>query len=126
MGIDISSILLKASVNVIAKPLTSIINQFLLSGKFPQKKKLLKLFPATKKMIIIISTTTDQYLFCRAYLVFEKIVYTQLFHYLTPNKLLHPNQYGFRAEYSTELAISELVDRIYLNLEKKVYNWQYF
>ena len=70
-------------------------------------------------MIIIISTTTDQYLFCRAYLVFEKIVYTQLFHYLTLNKLLHPNQYGFRAEYSTELAISELVDRIYLNLDKK-------
>ena len=49
----------------------------------------------------------------------EKIVYTQLFHYLTFNKLLHPNQYGFRAEYSTELAISELVGRIYLNLDKK-------
>ena len=105
MGNDnISSILLKASVNVIAKPLTSIINKSLLSGKFP--KKLLKLFPPTKKMIIIISTTTDQYLFCRAYLVFEKIVYTQLFHYLTLNKFLHTNQYGFRAEYSTELAIS--------------------
>ena len=69
-------------------------------------------------MIIIISTTTDQYLFCRAYLVFEQIVYTQLFHYFTLNKL-HPNQYGFRPEYSTELAISELVDRIYLNLDKK-------
>ena len=38
MGIDnISSILLKASVNVIAKPLTSIINQSLLSGKFSKK-----------------------------------------------------------------------------------------
>ena len=72
---------------------------------------------STKKMIIIISKTTDQYLFCRTYLVFEKIVYTQLFRYLTLNKLLHPNQYGFRAEYY--LAISELVDRIYLNLDKK-------
>ena len=49
----------------------------------------------------------------------KKIVYTQLFLYLTLNKLLHQNQYGFRAEYSTELAISELVDRIYLNLDKK-------
>ena len=103
--------------NDIVKPLTSIINESLLSGKFP--KKLLKLFPSTKNMIIIISTTTDKYLFCRAYLVFEKLVYTQLFHYLTLNKLLHPNQYGFRAEYCTELAISELVDRIYLNLDKK-------
>ena len=86
---------------------------------FPQKKKLLKLFPSTKKMIIIISTTTDQYLFCRAYLFFVKIFYIQLFHYFTLNKLLHQNQYGFRAEYSTELAISELVDSIYLNLDKK-------
>ena len=56
---------------------------------------------------------------CMPYLVFEKIVYTQLFHYLSLHKLLHPNPYGFRAEYSTELATSELVDRIYLNLDKK-------
>ena len=128
MGIDnISSILLKASVNVIAKPLTSIINQSLLSGKFPQKLKIAKVIPIHKK--------DDNHIFnnyrpisllpCISK-VFEKIVYTQLFHYLTLNKLLHPNQYGFRAEYSTELAISELVDRIYLNLDKKVYHWQYF
>ncbi|KAI0238435.1 hypothetical protein LSAT2_010850, partial [Lamellibrachia satsuma] len=50
MGIDnISSILLKASVNVIAKPLTSIINQSLLSGKFPQKLKIAKVIPVHKK-----------------------------------------------------------------------------
>ena len=85
-----------------------------------KNKKWLKLFPSTKK--------DDNHNFnnyrpisllpCISK-VFEKIVYTQLFHYLTLNKLLHPNQYGFRAEYSTELAISELVDRIYLNLDKK-------
>ena len=101
------------------KPLpVKLINLYLVENSL-KNKKLLKLFPSTKMMIIIISTTTDQYLFCRAYLVFKKIVYTQLFHYLTLNKLLHPNQYGFRAEYSTELAISELLDRIYLNLDKK-------
>ena len=40
-------------------------------------------------------------------------MYIQLFQYFTSNNLFHANQYGFRAEYSTELALSELVDRIY-------------
>ena len=38
-------------------------------------------------------------------------MYIQLFQYFTSNNLFHANQYGFRAEYSTELALSELVDK---------------
>ena len=49
--------------------------------------------------------------------IFEKVV--QLFQYFTSNNLFHANQYGFRAEYSTELALSELVDRIYTDLDEK-------
>ena len=47
---------------------------------------------------------------------------SNMFHYLTVNKLFYPNLYGFIAEYSTELALSELTDYtgcIYLNLDKK-------
>ena len=44
-----------------------------------------------------------------------------LFQYLV-NSLLHTNQYGFRANYSTELALNELIDRIFSQLdEKKTY-----
>ena len=46
-------------------------------------------------------------------------MYIQLFQYFTSNNLFHANQYGFRAEYSTELALSELVDRIYTDLDEK-------
>ena len=46
-------------------------------------------------------------------------MYIQLFQYFTSNNLFHANQYGFRAEYSTELALSELVDRIYSDLDEK-------
>ena len=49
----------------------------------------------------------------------EKTIYTQLFQYLTVNSLLHANQYGFRAKYSTELALIELIDRIYSQLDDK-------
>ena len=47
--------------------------------------------------------------------VFEKVIYHQLFNYLTSNNLLYPSQYGFRANHSTEQASIELIDRI-LNL----------
>ena len=45
--------------------------------------------------------------------------YSQLFQYLTVNSLLHANQYGFRTKYSTELALNELVDRVYSQLDEK-------
>ena len=38
---------------------------------------------------------------------------------ISPAIMFHANQYGFRAEYSTELALSELVDRIYTDLDEK-------
>ena len=50
--------------------------------------------------------------------VFEKTIYSQLFQYLSVHSLLHANQYGFRAKYSAELAINELVDRIYSQLDE--------
>ena len=46
-------------------------------------------------------------------------MYIQLFQYFTSNNPFHANQYGFRVEYSTELALSELVDRIYTDLDEK-------
>ena len=57
--------------------------------------------------------------------VFEKTIsflYSPpLFQYLSVNSLLHANQYGFRAKYSTELALNELVDRKYSQLDGKKY-----
>ena len=48
-------------------------------------------------------------------------MYIQLFQYFTSNNLFHANQYGFRDEYSTELALSELVDRIYTDLDDAIF-----
>ena len=46
---NISLILLKASINSIAKPLTCIINQSLKTGRFPSKLKVAKIIPIFKK-----------------------------------------------------------------------------
>ena len=44
--------------------------------------------------------------------IFERIIYSQLYAYFSQNNLLSEEQYGFRAQHSTELASVKLVDNI--------------
>ena len=101
---NISLILLKASINSIAKPLTCIINQSLKTGRFPSKLKVAKIIPIFKKDV---EHDFNNYrpisLLPSISKVFEKTIYTQLFQYITVNSLLHANQYGFRAKYCITL-----------------------
>ena len=53
--------------------------------------------------------------------IFERIVFNQLYDYLTEHDLLYQSQYGFRSFHSTELAALEFTDRIrHHNDQKKV------
>ena len=118
---NVSLILLKASINYIVKPLTCISNQSLKSGRFPSKLKVAKNTPIFNKYDECdFNNYMPMALLPSMSKVFEKTIYTQLFQYLTVNSLLHDNQYGFRAKYSTELALIELVDRIYSQLDEKI------
>ena len=118
---NISLLLLKASIKYIAKPLTCIINQYLITGRFPSKLKVGKIIPIFKKDD---EHDSNKYrpisLLPSIYRVFKKKTVSQLFQYLTVNSLLHAKQCGFRARYSTELALIELVDRIYSQLDEKI------
>ena len=108
------------SINSIAKSLTCIINQSLKIGRFPSKLKVAQIIPIFEKgdehdfnnyrPISLVPSISK---------VFEKNIYSQLFQYLTLNSLLHANQYGVRAKYSTELALNELVDQIYSQRDEK-------
>ena len=42
----------------------------------------------------------------------EKLMYKRLIDFIDKNQILSKHQYGFRKNRSTELAISELVDKI--------------
>ena len=45
--------------------------------------------------------------------IFERVMYNRLYKYLPDDKILHPQQFGFRKGHSTENAIAQLVDQIY-------------
>ena len=44
--------------------------------------------------------------------ILERVVYNRLFHFLVKHSILHPSQYGFQINLSTEQAILEVQDRI--------------
>ena len=48
--------------------------------------------------------------------VFERLIYNQIYDYLTVNNLLNPKQYGFRSLYSTALALSESTNHWLLDM----------
>ena len=48
--------------------------------------------------------------------VFERLIYNQIYAYLTVNNLLNPKQYGFRSLHSTALALSESANHWLLDM----------
>lgn len=115
---NISSILLKRISQPVSIPLALIINQSLKTGIFPDSLKLAKVIPIFKKDD---TTIFDNYrpisLLPSISKIFERIVFNQLYLYLSQNNLLYISQHGFRTEHSTESASLEFLDRIYNSLD---------
>ena len=115
-GIDgMSTKFLKRISEEIAQPLSYIINQSLFSGIFPDRLKIAKVIPLYKnndeseqnfqnyRPISLLTAISK---------VFEKVMNLQITQYLNVNGKFAPNQYGFRKNHSTELAATELLDRL--------------
>ena len=117
----ISVRLLKIIAPGIAHPITIILNQTLKTGIFPNNLKIAKIIPLHKKES---TELVDNYrpvsLLNAISKVFERAAYNQLYNYFKTNSLFYNNQYGFRDEHSTELASSELIDRIFNDLDNKL------
>ena len=53
--------------------------------------------------------------------ILQRVMYNHLYKYLTDQKILHPQQFGFRRGHSTEHAIAQLVDQIYESFKNDNY-----
>lgn len=111
-GLDgIGTRFLKSSVNVIANPITKIINLSISKCKFPQKFKMAKITPIYKKgpksdrnnyrPISILPVLSK---------LIEKHITDHLKTFLEENKLLHTQQSGFRTNHSCETALTAVID----------------
>ena len=97
-----SSKLLKESSDYILGPLTHLVNLSLSQGHFPCELKISRTCPIFKNGC---QKEASNYrpIACLPVLskVFEKVVFNQLYDYLTFNKILSPNQFGFQPGKST-------------------------
>ena len=119
-GLDkISARLLRECSDLIANHLCSIFNQSIVTGVFPDEWKLSKVIPLFKRgersdlnnyrPISIIPVVAK---------VFERIVYDQLYEYLTDNNLISSHQSGFRTLHSTVTALLEATDNWAYNIDQ--------
>ncbi len=50
-------------------------------------------------------------------IIFEKVIFKQLYQFFQEKQLFYNGQYDFRTEHSTELAALELVDRVMVEMD---------
>ena len=117
-GLDnINARLLRDSSDVIAQPLTKIMNASLTSGIVPWKearvspiyKSNCPTCPSNYRPISILPVCMK---------LFEKAIQKQLVDYLTDNSILCPQQSGFRKCHSTQTATIDVTDFILSNMDK--------
>ena len=106
-GLDkISCKIIKIAALVIADSLTYIFNQAITLSSFPDEWKMARVIPLYKsghrnipgnyRLISILPTISK---------IMERIVYNQLYNYLTEFGLLSGAQFGFRKSHSTATAL---------------------
>lgn len=118
-GLDkIPNKLLRISASYICESLTEIFNLSLRLGVFPVDWKRAKVSPIYKsgeksdsnnyRPISVISTIAR---------IFERLIYVQLYSYLTDNNLLNSRQSGFRSLHSTVTSLLDLTNQWYFNID---------
>jgi len=117
---NLSMYLVKEIISTIITPITHIFNLSLKQGIFPSQFKISKIIPIFKKgKTDDIKNYRPISLLSPLSKILEKLIFVRLSHFLSKNHLLNDNQYGFRNNHSTELAIIELTQRIMNNMNDK-------
>ena len=124
VGLDkISGKILKAAASTIAPSLTHIFNNGLISNCFPYEWKMARLVPIHKKGP---RNLTENYrpisILPAISKIMERIMYDQIYQYLTDNSLLSEHQFGFRKYHSTASALLDSTNSWYVNMDRKMFN----
>ena len=123
-GLDkISGKILKVAANTIAPSLTHIFNHGLISNCFPYEWKMARLVPIHKKGP---RNLTENYrpisILPAISKIMERIMYDQIYQYLSDNSLLYEHQFGFRKFHSTASALLDSTNSWYVNMDRKKFN----
>ena len=116
---DVLPKIVKSVIHTIAEPLSTATNVSFDQGTFPDALKLAKVGPISKSDDrTIVSNYRPVSVLSVFSKIYEKVMYKRLFGYFVENKFLVDNQFGFRKQYSTSMAILRLVDQIATEIDK--------
>ena len=112
---------------LLANPLSCIINMSLKEGIFPSLNKEANVCPIHKKKE---KTKCENYrpisLLPNISKIFERIIYNRLDKFLTSSEILYKFQFGFRKQFSTNHALLSIVEQIRNALDKKMFTCAIF
>ena len=118
-GINVNVI--KASIDLLASPLSQMCNVSFSTGMVPDKLKISKV-PVLPIFKSEDSTNFTNYRPISILPCFSKILesamYRRLMDYLTKHSILNNHQYGFRKKHSTFMEILELTNKIFDSFQK--------
>ena len=119
----ISSKILRIASPIISNSLTYIFNQAVTSCSFPLEWKVAKVTPLYKsgprnspgnyRPISVLPIVSK---------IMERVLYDQLYNYLTKFELLSDCQFGFRKFHSTSTALLDCTNSWYMNMDRKKFN----
>ena len=119
---NIDMMIVKNIIENIVKPFTHICNQSFQTGIFPNKMKTAKVIPIYKSGDKQLLTNYRPIsLLSQFSKILEKLFVERLDSFIEKHQLLSNNQYGFRTNRSTSMAVVELVE----NISKAIDNNKY-
>jgi hypothetical protein len=100
--------IVKLSMQIISSPLIRICNRMLFTGMFTTRLKCLQILPVSKKCNRVeISAYRPVSLLTSFSKIFEKVICNRLLQHTKGNNIITLDQYGFKKNSSTELAVTQ-------------------
>ena len=104
---------IKRFIDIISVPLTSIVNMSLSHGIVPDKMKIARVIPVYKSGDRAIFSNYRPISVLPSFSkILEKVVYNRIIEFINKLNILCDNQYGFRKNYSTSLALIEFYGKV--------------
>ena len=115
----ISAYLVKISREVLTPTLTKILNTCIQKNTFPNLMKTAEIIPLHKEGDKTNSTNYRPISLLPVFgKIFEKLIAKRITNFFDKNKVLTPHQYGFRKNHSTELAVTEIHNKLLKNMDE--------
>ena len=104
----------KMTGNIMASPLTEIINLSFSTGIYPNNLKIAKIIPVFKNKGSILQCNNYRpiSLLSNINKIFEKLMYTRLYNFLDIHNCIYNLQFGFREKHSTNHALFSITEKI--------------